>query len=58
MADSQHPDVVAKLKQIEKEAKAEEKNVQHVLKDIKSTEKSDGKSTKVRRRHPLHAPVF
>lgn len=48
MADSQHPEVVAKLKQLEKEAKLEEKNISHVLKDIKSTEKSDGKAAKVR----------
>ncbi|KZP13070.1 hypothetical protein FIBSPDRAFT_869685 [Athelia psychrophila] len=52
MPDSQHPDVAAKLKQIAKEAKLEEKHVAHALKDIQSTEKTDGKAAKVRRHHP------
>lgn len=42
------PNTLKKLEsQIQKEAKAEEKHVQHVLKDLHSTEKSDGKAEKV-----------
>lgn len=41
------PNAVKKLeKTILKEAKAEEKNVQRTLKDLKSTEKSDAKASK------------
>lgn len=49
MADSQHPEVVSKLKAMGKETKTEEKEIQHALKDIHSTEKADVKASKVRR---------
>jgi len=52
MSNTADPNVVKKLeKQIQKDAKAEEKNVQHVLKDLKSMEKADVKTSKVRMPH-------
>jgi hypothetical protein len=48
MSNTADPNVVKQLeKTIQKEAKAEEKNVQHALKDLKSAEKSDTKASKV-----------
>jgi hypothetical protein len=48
MSNHADPNVVKKIEnQIEKEAKAEEKNVQHVWKDLKGTEKADAKASKV-----------
>lgn len=48
MSDIPDPTALKKVeKKIEKEAKAEEKHVQQVLKDLHSTEKSDANVTKV-----------
>jgi len=48
MSSTMNPNDTKKFeKTIQKEAKAEEKNVQHALKDLKSTEKSDAKASKV-----------
>ena len=55
MYNTADPNVVKKLeKTIQKEAKAEEKNVQHALKDLKSVEKSDTKASKVNLCCPYH----
>ena len=54
MSNHADPNVVKKIEnQIEKEAKAEEKNVQHVWKDLKSTEKADAKASKVDLHHNI-----
>jgi hypothetical protein len=48
MSSTTDSNTVKMLEQtIQKEAKAEEKNVQLALKDLKSAEKSDGKASKV-----------
>jgi len=48
MSSTTDPNAVKRFeKTTQKEAKAVEKNIHHALKDLKSTEKSDAKASKV-----------